>query len=61
MRKSIFDPCTRCPALTERDNKPFCIFFEEEVEPEEDGCRYQFVNRDEVLTELLVIKDSKRW
>ena len=60
MRKSTKDPCTACPALTERNDKPYCVFFEDEVEPEEDGCRHQFINKNEALTKLMVIKDMKR-
>jgi len=60
MRVSTKDPCTACPALTKRDEKPYCIFFEDEVEPETDGCRHQFINKDEALNKLLVIKDARR-
>lgn len=61
MRTSTKDPCNACPALTTREDKPYCIFYEDEVDPVEDGCRHQFINKDEVHTKLMVIKDSKRW
>lgn len=60
MRKSPKEPCTLCPALTERNTKPYCIFFEDEVIPAEDGCRHQFINKSEVYNKLLTVRDARR-
>ena len=64
MRTSTKDSCNGCPALTEHEDQntctPYCIFYEGEVDPREDGCRHQFINKDEVLIKLAEAKTAKR-